>query len=150
MASHSYASEYPVDSKDLGVEEGIKNFFENFYKISDTGTEEAHEKYADSFTRDAELVMGLKRGLDVLKLEILKIRRGLWEHVKERLHTPKKVFPFGDGEVMLYGDVRYVLKDGRGADVEWAARAKMVHEGGKWKMGFYQVYLDSAAMQNAK
>ncbi|KAH8664975.1 hypothetical protein BGZ60DRAFT_61616 [Tricladium varicosporioides] len=148
MASHSYASSYPINAKDLDVEEGIKNFFENFYRISDTGTEEAHEKYADSFTQDAELVMGLKRGVG--HSEIIKIRRGMWEHVKERLHTPKKVFPFGDGEIMLYGDVRYVLKDDRSANVEWAARAKMVHEGGKWKMGFYQVYLDPTTMQNAK
>jgi hypothetical protein len=31
----------------------------------------------------------------------------MWEKVEKRLHTIKKVFPFGDGakEVMLYGTV---------------------------------------------
>lgn len=48
---------------------------------------------------------------------------------------------------MLYGTVAYVLKDGKKAGVDWAARANMVKddEGGGWKMGFYQVYLDTAA-----
>ncbi|KUJ20963.1 uncharacterized protein LY89DRAFT_420878 [Mollisia scopiformis] len=145
--AHTYASEYPAG---LNVDHGIKTFFEDFYKISDTGTEEAHELYADQFTADATLVMASKvrKGRD----EILQIRKGMWEKVASRLHRPVKIFPFGEGaeEVMLYGTVKYVLKDGRKADVEWGARANLVKEEGKWKMGFYQVYLDTAAMQNAK
>jgi len=43
-----------------------------------------------------------------------------------------------------------VLKDGRKAEVDWAARANLVREEGRWRMAFYQVYLDTAAMQNAK
>lgn len=35
-------------------------FFEEFYKISDTS--DAHERYADSFTRDGTIVMASKRG----------------------------------------------------------------------------------------
>jgi len=96
------------------------------------------------------LVMASKVGRG--REEILQIRKGMWEKVASRLHRPIKIFPFGEGadEVMLYGTVAYTLKDGRKADVEWGARANMVKDGGKWKMGFYQVYLDTAAMQNAK
>lgn len=52
--AHTYASEYPSGIK---IDSGIKTFFEKFYQISDTGTEEAHLKYADQFTKDATLVM---------------------------------------------------------------------------------------------
>jgi hypothetical protein len=54
------------------------------------------------------------------KIEIMAIRKGLWEKVATRLHSPIKVFPFGDGltdEVMLYGTVAFKLKDERRAEV---------------------------------
>jgi len=54
--AHSYKSEYPAG---VQVDDGIKAFFEEFYKTSDTP--DAHEKYADSFTGDAALVMASKK-----------------------------------------------------------------------------------------
>jgi len=142
---HTYSSSYPQEIK---PENGIKEFFEKFYEISDT--RDRHEDYAACFTKDATLFMGVKesRGFE----EILAFRKGMWEKVEKRLHTIKKVFPFGDGakEVMLYGNVEYLLKDGRKAEVDWAGRAELIKQGEDWKMSFYQVYLDSAAIQNAK
>jgi hypothetical protein len=44
---------------------------------------------------------------------------------------------------MLYGTVKYGLKSGGEAEVDWAARAKLVKEDAKVKMSFYQVYLVS-------
>lgn len=43
----------------------------------------------------------------------------MWEKVAFRLHTPIKIFPFGENadEVMLFGTVAYTLKDGRKANV---------------------------------
>jgi hypothetical protein len=43
----------------------------------------------------------------------------MWEKVASRLHTPIKIFPFGENadEVMLFGTVAYTLKDGRKANV---------------------------------
>jgi len=46
----------------LKVGSGIKDFFEEFYKISDTGTEEAHERYADSWVEGGTIVMASKVG----------------------------------------------------------------------------------------
>jgi hypothetical protein len=74
---HSYAAEYPTG---IEVDDDIKLYFEEFYKTSDTP--DAHEKYADSFTKDATLVMASKKAigrdgtvqLDLLcftKLEVL-------------------------------------------------------------------------------
>lgn len=143
--AHSYKSEYPSGTP---IDDGIVQFFETFYQTSDTP--HAHEKYADSFTKDATFVLASKtsKGYD----EILATRKGMWTLVSSRLHTPTKIFPFGPHatEVMLYGTVAFELKDGRKALVDWAARAKMVKQDGEWKMGFYQVYLDTAAQQNAK
>jgi len=143
--SHSYRSEVP---QGIELDDGIRAFFEEFYKTSDTP--DAHDKYADSLTADADFIMASKKakGRD----EILAIRKGMWATVASRLHTPVKIFPFGSGadELMLYGTVKYVLKDERKAEVEWAGRAKMTKVDGQWKMSFYQVYLDTAAMQNAK
>lgn len=52
-------------------------------------------------------------------IEILNIRKGLWEKVASRLHRATKIFPYGEDadEVMLFGTVEYVLKDGRKAVV---------------------------------
>ncbi|KAG4030519.1 hypothetical protein MFRU_012g02520 [Monilinia fructicola] len=145
MSSHTYASAYPAG---VQAKEGIREFFEAFYRLSDR--EGGHEEYADQFAEDAELVMGIKRVKG--KEEILAFRKSMWEKVASRLHTAHKIFPFGQdsNEVMLFGTVAYGLRDGRKAEVEWAGRAVLVQEGGKWKLGFYQVYLDSAAVQNAK
>ncbi|KAE9379173.1 hypothetical protein N431DRAFT_327436 [Stipitochalara longipes BDJ] len=143
--AHSYKSEYPAG---VQVDGGIKAFFEEFYKTSDTP--DAHEKYADSFTGNATVVMASKRAEG--REEILQLRRGMWVAVASRQHTINKIFPFGSGsnEAMLYGTVAYTLKDERKATVEWGARANLVKDGGDWKLHFYQVYLDSAATQNAK
>jgi hypothetical protein len=56
--AHSYKSEYP---QGVQVDDGIKAFFEEFYKTSDTP--DAHDKYADFFTRDATLVMASKKAV---------------------------------------------------------------------------------------
>ena len=49
----------------------------------------------------------------------MAIRKGLWEKVASRKHTPTKIFPFGSGsdEVMLHGIVAFTLKDGKKATV---------------------------------
>ena len=55
---HSYKSEYP---QGVEIDDGIKTFFEEFYKTSDTP--HIHEKYADSFTENATLIMASKKGV---------------------------------------------------------------------------------------
>lgn len=136
--AHSYKASYPPH---VSVDPGIVAFFERFYEVSDTPP--AHEEYADSFTLDATFQVGIKqvKGRD----SILAMRKGMWDAVASRKHTIYKVFPYGENatELMLYGKVQYGFKDGRETSVEWAARAEMVKEGGKWQFGFYQVYLVS-------
>jgi hypothetical protein len=51
----SYASSYPS----ISFDPAYKQFFENFYAISDDP--KAHEQYAEQFTQDATLVMASKR-----------------------------------------------------------------------------------------
>lgn len=68
----------------------------------------------------------------------------MWDKVSSRAHAPLKIFPYGPNadQVMLHGTVRYGLKAGGEAGVDWAAYAKLVKgEDGKVRMGFYQVYL---------
>lgn len=163
--SHSYASAYPTAAT---VSEGIKAFFENFYRISDTPT--AHSEYVRQFAQDATFKLASKtaKGHDgispsfipkpnalvfccshmiiwvTFEAEILATREGMWAAVESRLHSPLKIFPFGgDDEFMLYGTVAYTLKDGRKAEVEWAGRAELVSVGGDWRFKYYQVYLVS-------
>lgn len=49
-----YTSQYP----DVPVDPAIKKYFEEFYNTSDTPG--ADEKYANSFTEDATLIMASK------------------------------------------------------------------------------------------
>lgn len=51
----AYTSEYPP----VDFDEAYKKFFEEFYATSDTP--DAHEKYAENFTKDATLVMASKK-----------------------------------------------------------------------------------------
>lgn len=136
--AHSYKASYPPN---LHVDPGIVSFLEKFYEVSDTPP--AHEAYADSFTNDATFQIGIKQvnGKD----DIFTMRKGMWDVVTSRKHTIYKVFPYGENatEAMLYGKVQYGFKDGRETSVEWAARAEVVQDEGKWKFKFYQVYLVS-------
>jgi hypothetical protein len=58
MAAHSYKSSYPPNTQ---IDSGIVQFFEEFYKISDTPGD--HEEYVNQFTPDATLVMASKKGV---------------------------------------------------------------------------------------
>ena len=136
-------SSYIAELPSLNIDEQIPKFFERFYAVSDDPV--AHEDYARSFTDDATFIMGSK-GVKGYK-GILELRKGLWSGpVKTRKHTLNKIFPFGDNsnEVMLYGSVKYVLKNGKDLQVEWAGRALMARKDPKrLQMGFYQVFLVS-------
>jgi len=141
----SYTSEYPAETN---FNPAFKQFFESFYAISDTP--DAHDNYVEQFTPDATLIMASRRCQG--SSEILSLRQSMWEKVSSRAHKPVKIFPFGlsANEVMLYGTVDYVLKNGGKVSVDWAARAHLVQDGEKVKMDFYQVYLDTAAQNAAK
>jgi len=144
MSQHTYTSAYPANT---AVKPGIKQFFEDFYRLSDMAGEDMHPRYVEKFRGDAEFIVGSKRckGSE----EILQARKAMWTSIASRLHTPSKIFPFGpdSNEVMIMGTVVFGLKDGRTSEVEWAGHAKLVEEAGEWRMTFYQVYLDSAAAQ---
>lgn len=76
---------------------------------------------------------------------IIKLRHNMWEKVAKRSHKPYQLYAFGSGsdDIMLYGDVGYVLKDGRSTTIDWAARAHFTKAEGELKMDRYQVYLVS-------
>jgi len=105
------------------------------------------EKYVAQFTPNATLIMASK--ICSGSSEILALRHQMWTKVSSRKHKALKIFPFGpnSSEVMLYGTVDYVLKEGgKEISVDWAARAKLVmgnEEPGNVRMEFYQVYLVS-------
>lgn len=73
----------------------------------------------------------------------------MWDAVAARKHTVPQIFPFGPGsrEFMLHGTVDLRLKNGTETALDWAGRAKLVRsdDDGEWRMGFYQVYLDTGA-----
>ncbi|KAM3419159.1 hypothetical protein BST61_g5103 [Cercospora zeina] len=141
-----YSASIPSDGT---VKPEIQSFFESFYAISDTP--DAHERYADQFTPDGILIMASNKvqGRD----DIIKMRHDMWGKVATRSHKPAQLYAFGSGadDIMLHGTVDYTLQDGRSTTVDWSARAHFSQvAGGELKMDFYQVYLDTAAMANAK
>ncbi|KAF5024567.1 hypothetical protein F66182_3330 [Fusarium sp. NRRL 66182] len=138
------ANDYPVQS-DQSVQPDIIDFLQSFYHVSDTPGETT--KYVDMFTQDANFVLASKKASG--HAEITTLREGMWDAVTSRKHTLYKVFPFGPGaeEVMLYGTVALQLKNGSSAEIEWAARAELARAAsdGKFRLKFYQVYLDTGA-----
>ncbi|KAK9311546.1 hypothetical protein V1524DRAFT_32960 [Lipomyces starkeyi] len=132
----------------------VESFLENFYKLSDASA--AHEEYADQYTDDATLVMGIKK-IDG-GTEILAYRKSMWTAVTARHHVLKQVFPFQSKiekeicEYALVGTVEYTLANGKHVLVEWAG--KMVLTSGKSesdspKIQFYQVYIDPTLLAEA-
>lgn len=67
---NQYKSSYPSTPE---VPSSLRQFFETFYKISDTP--EAHEKYVDCFTKDAMFIMASAKveGSDGRSLSFLHI-----------------------------------------------------------------------------
>lgn len=67
----------------------------------------------------------------------------MWEKVAKRSHRPLQVYAFGAGadDVMLHGDVDFVLKDDRKVSMSWGAKAHFAKEDGELKMDVYQVFL---------
>ncbi|OJJ47673.1 hypothetical protein ASPZODRAFT_131223 [Penicilliopsis zonata CBS 506.65] len=120
----------------------ITSFLASFYATSDN--EALHEKYADSFTQDATLIMASKVATG--SEEILSLRHGLWTHVFSRSHSVSRLYFGAQDSVMLYGKVVYTLKSDKEREIEvpWAARADFVLEP-VVRMRFYQVYLGPSA-----
>ncbi|KAJ9157779.1 hypothetical protein NKR23_g233 [Pleurostoma richardsiae] len=137
----------PLLPQGWSVDSDIIQFFIDFYKISDSPT--AHDTYTGMFTGDA--TFKLASSTSIGREDILAKRRSMWSTVSSREHTVVKIFPFGPNahEFMLYGGVKYTFETGQKAEKDWAARADLAKgPDGKWRMKYYQVYLDTGA--NAK
>ena len=55
------ASQYIAHTAPIPIDPSIPQFFEKFYRISDTP--DAHSEYVDSFTDDATMIMASKKGV---------------------------------------------------------------------------------------
>ncbi|GAB0137625.1 hypothetical protein EsDP_00005882 [Epichloe bromicola] len=140
--AHSYKAQYPAESN---VPPEIVHFFQDFYRNSDIPGE--HDQYVHQFTKDATFILASTKSVG--SQEIKTTRIGMWSAVSSRRHTIHKIFPFSaqGNEFMLYGSVAMELRNGSNVDVDWAARAEIEKgDDGKWRMKFYQVYLDTGAI----
>lgn len=143
--AHTYRAICP-DGIDISPD--MIEFLGDFYRISDIPGE--HDQYVDLFMPSATFILASKRASG--KEEIMNTRIGMWSAVASRRHTVHKVFPSSNSsnEFMLYGSVALGLRSGANIDVDWAARADIVKAAdGKWRMKFYQVYLDTGAITAA-
>lgn len=119
-----------------------------FYKKSDDP--EDHDGYADFFTDEASLIMGLKhyKGREgrlhrrKLMSEILQFRKTTWAAVASRHHVLTDTYPKSHNDIMLMGTVQYELKNGKSLKSEWAGRMYLVDG----KISFYQVYIDASPL----
>ncbi|KAK0646607.1 hypothetical protein B0T16DRAFT_329310 [Cercophora newfieldiana] len=132
----------------------VKQFITDFFKTSDNP--ELTDEWVDFFREDATLVMG-STAPATGRVDIRKLRVGMWEHVEARRHTLGRVFPVvggfegdGDGgedgvEFMMFGKVDYKPRDADAApySVDFAGHARLVGEGleGRWGFAYYRVYL---------
>lgn len=55
------ASQYTSELPSIPIDPSIPKFFENFYHISDTP--HAHDRYVDSFTDDATMILASKKAV---------------------------------------------------------------------------------------
>jgi len=55
------ASQYTSELPAIPIDPSIPKFFENFYHVSDTPS--AHDRYVDSFTDDATMILASEKAV---------------------------------------------------------------------------------------
>ncbi|VVT58929.1 uncharacterized protein SAPINGB_P006455 [Magnusiomyces paraingens] len=123
----------------------VKSFITTFFKLSDTPAPSAGvaDPYVESFTPTATLKMPklpTAQGSEA----ITETRQKMWANVVSRCHVVEQVYPYSASEVFLKGTVRYGLKDGSFASVDWSSNMVFDEDAlsnGKALLKYYQVYL---------
>jgi len=133
MSQVNAPPQFPKEKLDLLID---------FYNVSDDKS--ATDKYANFFTDDADVVMGLKafKGRD----GIIGMRKAMWAAVATRKHTLQHVSTFGTNtdDIMLIGTVEYGLPNSsKKVTSQWAGHVKFTSDS---KMSVYQVYMDSSPL----
>lgn len=121
----------------------IKSFIEKYYAVSnDPGV---HDDYADLFTPDGEFSMNDKKAKGTK--QIRDLRKAIWSHVPGRDHSPIQIYTHCDDQtdLMILGDVSYSHHAGHQTGADWAAKMKLEKVGGEYKVGYYQIIVDSKA-----
>lgn len=140
----SDTNQYDIEApQGISVDPRIIPAFQKFYSYADDPT--AHEQFANSWTPDGSYISGSIKahGRD----RVLELRRFSHEKtpIKKRFHYPQKLFVHGDNnlDTMLYGHMRFLLKDGAELEIEWGARALFEEHEGNLKFKIYQSYIVS-------
>ncbi|KAK3388193.1 hypothetical protein B0T20DRAFT_107231 [Sordaria brevicollis] len=134
-----------LDAATHAARANVSQFITHFFQVSDNP--DLTEEWLSFFGDEAKLVMGDKVAEG--KEEIRTLRKGMWEKVKARKHTVRKVFPavFPSGtvggnddgvlEFMLYGTVVYQFGENGGKEdkMDWAARAELIPQSSTRKDG---------------
>lgn len=125
-------------AKELVSNKQLKSFVEGFYKQSDTKPPVEEDEYVNYFTPEATLIIGvnLAKGSD----EIRQFRQNIWANVSKRHHVVHNVAAVNDTDILLNGDVDYVLNDGSSSTKSWAAYIEF-ESPAQEKMKYYRVYI---------
>ena len=123
---------------ELDSNKQLRSFVEGFYKQSDTKPPVEGDEYVNYFTSDATLIMGANhaRGSE----EIRQLRQNIWTSVAKRHHVVHNVAAVNDTDILLNGDVDYVLNDGSSSTKSWAAYIEF-ESPAQEKMKYYRVYI---------
>lgn len=125
-------------AKELVSNKQLKSFVDGFYKQSDTKPPVQGDEYVNYFTPEATLIMGpnLAKGSD----EIRQLRQSIWASVSKRHHVVHNVAAVNDTDILINGDVDYVLNDGSSSTKSWAAYIEF-ESPAQEKMKYYRVYI---------
>jgi len=120
------------------------DFIRHFYETSDVNDRDFDVKYAECFVSEGILVMPAKRAVGAR--EIIALREGAWGDISTREHTVLGIVPFRPhaSDVLLWGTVKYGMKDGSTKESDWAAKGSFVRVDGAVKWKDYKVYTNSA------
>ena len=121
---------------------------------------ESDDKYLDSWFPDGELVFGaVSKGRPQVKAARESMVHATKGPIVDLQHDLQKFFVLAGGdldsaevEIIMTGEIWYLLKNGKKIDRAWASRAQIAkdHQGdGKIRIKHYEVYLDSLPLVNA-
>ena len=121
---------------------------------------ESDDKYLDSWFPDGALSFGaVSKGRDQIKIARESMVHATKGPIVDLQHDLQRFFILAGGdlesdeaEIIMTGEIWYLLKNGKKVDRAWASRAQMAkdREGiGKMRIKNYEVYLDSLPLVNA-
>ncbi|KAJ9607646.1 hypothetical protein H2200_007724 [Cladophialophora chaetospira] len=113
------------------IPDSTKNLIDSYFNLLDTNSDHVGDQLvSEIFTPDAVIYPGPAGAQPIQGSEAIRsMREGAWKVVQKREHVISRVYVFdaAASDLLLLGEVKQVLHNGKVFVGEWAARIRVVY-----------------------